>query len=203
MNINKNNYAAVTFGWNRTATLAIRRPLVCCPGNNMIRVALKTARRQGVTRARCTLGIRRYTRHAILLRFIGVLALLSTLLDPTPSYAGSPWTHVQGRLIGEGFYGPTPIPGVVVTLYNQQFGRSGRAVSRQDGTFYFGSVPLGAYFVEVWFRNSPYPRTFRVFVNRMPFTNIGTFQLDMPMGVQSTQGAGAGRVYADWSQSGF
>jgi hypothetical protein len=27
--------------------------LVCCPGNNMIRVALKTARRQGATRARC------------------------------------------------------------------------------------------------------------------------------------------------------
>ena len=27
--------------------------LVCCPGNNMIRVALKTVRRQGATRARC------------------------------------------------------------------------------------------------------------------------------------------------------
>jgi hypothetical protein len=26
---------------------------VCCPGNNMIRIALKTARRQGATRARC------------------------------------------------------------------------------------------------------------------------------------------------------
>jgi hypothetical protein len=34
-------------------SLAGREWLVCCPENNMMRVALKTARRQGATRARC------------------------------------------------------------------------------------------------------------------------------------------------------
>ncbi len=91
----------------------------------------------------------------------------------------------------------------VVTLYNQQFGRSGGAVSRSDGTFYFGRVPLGAHVVEVWFRSNPYPQTFRVFVNSMPFANIGTFQLIGPRGVQRTQAPGPGSVYGDWSQGRF
>ena len=62
MNHKNGNYCGVAFGWNRATTLAIPGPL----------------------------GIRRYTRHAILLRFIGALALLSILLDPTQSYAQSP-----------------------------------------------------------------------------------------------------------------
>jgi hypothetical protein len=169
MNTNNNDCAAMTFGWNRATTLA--NPSV--------------------------LGMRFYSRRAILLRFVGVLALLSMLLGSTQSFAWSPSTQVQGRLIGQGFHGPMPVPGLIVTLYNRQLGRSGRAVSRPDGTFYFGSVPLGPYLVEVWFRNNPYPRTFRVFVNQMPFANIGTFQLGMP------QVAGGGGVYGPWSQSGF
>lgn len=175
MNLRNRNYGAVTSGWNRATTMAIPGPL----------------------------GIPRYTRRATLCQLIGALALLSILLDPTPSYAQSPWTQVRGRLIGNGYYGPTPIAGVVLTLYNKQLGRSARALSRPDGSFYFGNIPLGAYFVEVWFPNSPYPRAFKVIVNRMPVANIGTFQLDMPIGVQSTQGAGAGPGYGDWLQSGF
>ncbi len=53
----------------------------------------------------------------------------------------------------------------------------------------------GAYVVEVWFRNNPYPQTFRVFVNSMPFANIGTFQLIGSRGVQTTQTPGPGSVY--------
>jgi hypothetical protein len=37
----------------RQDAMNLPHDLVCCPGNNMIRVALKTARRQGATRARC------------------------------------------------------------------------------------------------------------------------------------------------------
>ena len=68
-----------------------------------------------------------YTRRATLLQLLGAFALLSILLDPTQSYAQSPWTQVRGRLIGNGYYGATPIAGVVLTLYNKQLGRSARA----------------------------------------------------------------------------
>jgi hypothetical protein len=175
MDLKNRNYGAVTRGGNRAPTLAIPEPP----------------------------DIVRYTRRAIRFQLVGALALVSILLDPTQSYAQSPWTQVRGRLIGNGYYGPTPIAGVVLTLYNRQLGRSARALSRPDGTFYFGNIPLGGYFVEVWLPNSPYPRTFKVIVDRMPVANIGTFQFDTPVGVQSTQGAGAGPRYGEWLQSGL
>jgi hypothetical protein len=175
MNVKNGNYGAMTRGWNQATTLAIPE----------------------------LVGIGRYTRRAMRLQVVGILALVSILFDPAQSYAQSPWTQVRGRLVGNGYYGPTPIAGVALTLYNRQLGRSARVLSRPDGTFYFGNIPLGGYFVEVWFPNSPYPRTLKVIVNQMPVANIGTFQLDRPIGVQGTQGVGAGPGYGDWSQCGF
>lgn len=55
-----------------------------------------------------------YKRHAIA-RVVGGLALLGIALGATQSYA-QPWTQVQGRLIGNGHYGPSPVGGVVLTL---------------------------------------------------------------------------------------
>jgi hypothetical protein len=115
-----------------------------------------------------------HNRRAIA-RVVGVLALLGILVGATPSYA-QPWTQVQGRLIGNAYYGPSPVGGVVLTLFNWHIGLSTRSVSRPDGTFYFGNIPFGWYNVEVRFPNNPYPRTFRVAVNQMPVSNIGTIQ---------------------------
>jgi hypothetical protein len=141
-------------------------------------------------------------KRRIVARVVGVLALLGILLSATQSYA-QPWTQVQGRLIGNGHYGLSPAGGVVLTLFNSQVGRSTRSVSRPDGTFYFRNIPLGWYIVEVWFPNNPYPRTLRVAVNQMPISNIGTIQLDMPIGMQSPQGIGGIPGYGGWAQTGY
>ena len=141
-------------------------------------------------------------KRRIVARVVGVLALLCILLGATQSYA-QPWTQVQGRLIGNGHYGLSPAGGVVLTLFNSQVGRSTRSVSRPDGTFHFRNIPLGWYIVEVWFPNNPYPRTLRVAVNQMPVSNIGTIQLDMPIGMQSPQGIGGIPGYGGWAQTGY
>ena len=78
----------------------------------------------------------------------------------------------------------------MLTLFNSQVGRSTRSVSRPDGYFHFRKIPLGWSIVEVWFPNNPYPRTLRVAVNQIAVSNIGTIQLDMPIGMQSPQGIG-------------
>jgi hypothetical protein len=145
-----------------------------------------------------TLGIQRRT----IVQLFAALALLSILFGATQSYA-QPWTQVQGRLIGNGYYGPSPVGGVVLTLFNSQVGRTTRSVSRPDGTFYFRNIPFGWYNVEVWFPNSPYPLTFRVLVNQMPVSYVGTFQLDMPVGVQRPRGAGVRPGYGGWLRSGL
>jgi hypothetical protein len=64
-------------------------------------------------------------------------------------------------------------------------------------------VPLGWYNVEVWFPNNPYPRTFKVVVNQMPVSNVGTIRLNMPMGMQSPQGVGGIPGQRGWVQTGF
>jgi hypothetical protein len=167
MNVRNRNHWAETFGFKAATTLGISG----------------------------TPGIHSHKRRPIA-RLVGVLAVLSILISSTESYAGA-WTQVQGRLIGNGYFGPSPIGGVVLTLYNPQLGRSTRVVSRQDGTFYFGNIPLGQYVVEVWFPNNRYPRTFRADVYRMPVCYIGTFQVDMPISMQNPQGPGG------WMQTGF
>jgi hypothetical protein len=173
MNLINTNYRAVSFGWKRETTLAIPETL-CIHG----------CKRRGIARV------------------VGVLTLLGILVGATQSYA-QPWTQVQGRLIGNGYYGPSPVGGVVLTLFNWQVGRSTRSLSRPDGTFYFRNIPLGWYNVEVWFPNNPYPRAFRVAVNQMPVSNIGTIQLDMPTGMQSPQGIGGTPGYGGWVQTGY
>jgi hypothetical protein len=97
--------------------------------------------------------------------------------QPRQSYASAARTGVYGRLVGNGYYGPTSVPGVMVTLYNPRLGRCARAISRPDGTFYFGNIPLGAYFVEVWYPNTAWPHRFQILVNRLPVVNVGTLQV--------------------------
>ena len=149
-----------------------------------------------------TFGFHRHRRRVIG-PLLAALALLSIPFGATQSYA-QPWTRVQGRLIGNGYYGPSPVGGVVLTLFNPQVGRTTQSISRPDGTFYFKNVPFGWYNIEVWSPNSPYPLTFRVVVNQIPVSYIGTFQLNMPIGLQSPQGAGASPGPGNsWLQSGL
>ncbi len=173
MNLINTNHTAVPFGRKQEATLAIPE----------------------------TFGIHGYERRAVA-RLVVVLILLSILVGATQSYA-QPWTQVQGRLIANGYYGPSPVGGVVLTLFNWQVGRSTQSVSRPDGNFYFRNVPLGWYTVEVWFPNNPYPRTFRAAVDRMPVSNIGTIQLDVPPGMRSPQRIGGIPGYSGWAQTGY
>jgi hypothetical protein len=91
----------------------------------------------------------------------------------------------------------------MLTLFNRQVGRSTRSISRPDGTFYFRNIPLGWYNVEVWFPNNPYPQTFKVVVNQMPVSNIGTIQLNMPMGMQGPQGVGGIPGQPGWVQTRY
>jgi hypothetical protein len=173
MNLINTSDRAVPFGWKQEATWAIPEPL----------------------------GINGYKRRAIA-RVVAVATLLVVLLGAAQSYAQS-WTQVQGRLIANSYYGPAPVGGVVLTLFNWQVGRSTQSVSRPDGTFYFRNVPLGWYTVEVWFANNPYPRIFKAAVNRMPVSHIGTIQLDMPPGIQSPQRIGGTPGHGGWAQNGY
>jgi hypothetical protein len=148
-----------------------------------------------------TLGAYGYKRRTTA-RIVGVFALLGILVAATQSNA-QPWTQVQGRLIGIGYYGPSPVGGVVLTLFNGQLGRSTQSVSRPDGTFSFRNIPLGWYNVELWFPNNPYPHTVRVAVNQMPVSNIGTIQLDMRTGPQGPRGIGGIPGRGGWVQAGY
>jgi hypothetical protein len=142
------------------------------------------------------------SRQRAIARVVAVLVLLGILVGATQSYAQA-WTQVQGQLIGNGYYGPTPVGGVMLTLFNWQVGRSKRSISRPDGTFYFRNVPLGWYNVEVWFPNNPYPQTFKVVVNQMPVSNVGMIQLNMPMDMPRPQGVGGIPGQPGWVQTGF
>ena len=154
--------------------------------------------RKGAT----TLSIDCNKRRAIS-QLLAILGLLTVLFGATPSYAQA-WTQVQGRLVGNGYYGASPVRGAALTLFNSQIGRTTRSISQSDGTFYFRNIPLGWYNVEVWFPHSPYPFTFRAIVNRIPVSNIGTFQLNIPVGgVQTPAAAGSGLGYDGWLQSGL
>lgn len=135
-------------------------------------------------------------------RIVGVFALLGILVAATQSDA-QPWTQVQGRLIGIGYYGPSPVGGVVLTLFNGQLGRSTQSVSRPNGTFYFRNIPLGWYNIELWFPNNPYPHTVRVAVDQMPVSDIGTIQLDMRTGLQGPRGIGGIPGRGGWVQAGY
>ena len=174
MNLRNKNYGAVTFGWNRATTRAIPGPL----------------------------GMPSYTRRATLLQLVGALALLGILLVPLNFMPSR-----LGRRYGQ--------------AYRQWILWTGadcwsRAHIVQQAAWTFSSGPVAAGwhfllwqytprrdFVEVWLPDRPYPRAFKVIVNRMPVANIGTLQLDTPIFVQSTQSAGAGPGYGDWLQSGF
>jgi hypothetical protein len=173
MSLINTNYRAAAFGLRQATTLPISETLSTCG----------------------------YKRRAIA-HIVGILALLGILFGTTESYA-QPWTHVQGRLIVNGYYGPSPVGGVVLTLFNPRVGRSTQSVSRPDGTFYFRNIPLGWYNVEVWFPNNPYPHILKVAVNQIPISNIGTIQLNMPTGMQSPQGIGGIPSQGGWVQTGY
>ena len=171
MNLINNNCKAVPFGWKRKIISAISE----------------------------TLGTYGYKRRA-LARIVGSFVLLGVLAGTTQAYS-QPWTQVQGRLIGIGYYGAAPAGGVVLTLFNGQIGRSTRSLSRPDGTFYFRNIPLGWYNVEVWLPNNPHPHTIRVVVNQMPLADLGTIQLDMRTGLQSPRGIGESPGQGGWVQT--
>ena len=75
---------------------------------------------------------------------------------------------VRGRLLrGQGV-----APGIAVTVWCQQFGRSQPTYSQADGIYYIANVPPGAYVLEVWARgNGQPPLTFNIQINE-PGTDI-------------------------------
>ena len=38
--------------------------------------------------------------------------------------------------------------------------------------YYFYNIPFGSYVLEIWLPNSPYPRTYQVLANQVPFSDI-------------------------------
>ena len=108
-------------------------------------------------------SMQRRARRMVLL-LVGVFACLSVVSTPTESVALSPvWTVGRGRLVGHGAYGPnTPVGGMRLTLYNNKFGRSSLVVSRPNGSFAFRNIPLGRYFVEIWFSEQTLPENIRI-----------------------------------------
>jgi hypothetical protein len=75
---------------------------------------------------------------------------------------------VRGRLLR----GPGTAPGIAVTVWNQQLGRSLPAYSQVDGMYYLTNIPPGIYVLEVWAGgNGQPPMTFNIQVND-PSTDI-------------------------------
>jgi hypothetical protein len=149
---------------------------------------------------KCSTQCRRRRR---VIKLFFSLILLSIVSGARQSYGQEPsyapaWTQVCGRIIGNGYYGPSPLGGVAVTLFNSRVGRTARSISRPDGIFYFRNVPLGWYNVEVWLPNNPYPTVLTRVVNRTPIADIGTLQFNLPVGVQGQGGAGLGSSYGSF-----
>lgn len=98
----------------------------------------------------------------ILQRFLlTLLMLLSTL--STVALAAT----VRGRLDRVNPNGVRyPAPGVAVTLFNRNSGRSTAAYAGADGLYYLYNVPAGSYYLEVWISRNPSapPKVFPVSV---------------------------------------
>jgi hypothetical protein len=62
-----------------------------------------------------------------------------------------------------------PVPGVAVTLYSQQMGRTSPSYTDASGMYYLNNVPPGVYYLEVWV--STQPLVYQIQVND-PLTGI-------------------------------
>jgi len=94
-------------------------------------------------------------------------AIIGLLLLAITSLASA--ATVRGQLVRVSPNGArAPVPGIAVTVYNQQLGRSAVARTDQSGMYYL-QVPQGSYTLEIWTSNPP--RTYSIQV-REPYTNI-------------------------------
>jgi hypothetical protein len=100
-------------------------------------------------------------RHIRVISFVLITAILGTCELALAAV-------VRGRLLrGQG-----SAPGIAVTVWSQQLGRSQPTYSQVDGMYYMPSVPAGFYTLEVWAGGGQQaPLTFNIQVNE-PGTDI-------------------------------
>jgi len=63
---------------------------------------------------------------------------------------------LRGRLVRIGPNGAQyPAPGITVTVFRQDIGRSVQSVTDANGMYYLNNIPAGSYWLEVWVSNPP------------------------------------------------
>ena len=93
---------------------------------------------------------------------LSLSATVFLLLTTATTYAAL----IRGRLTR----GPYPAPGIAVTVWNQQLGRSVASYSQGDGMYYLANIPPGLYVLEIWIRPGT-PMTLQIQVGE-PNTDI-------------------------------
>ncbi len=73
--------------------------------------------------------------------------------------------------------GQIPAPGIPVTVYRADIGRSGVAYSGADGMYYLFNIPPGPFVLEIWVHPNSPPMTFKIQVYNQPFTDIGPIRV--------------------------
>jgi hypothetical protein len=103
-----------------------------------------------------------------------LLLSLVVFIATASVYAGT----VRGRLDRRDAYGRVyPAAYVVVTLYNQQIGRSSPVYSGNDGMYYLYNVPPGPYLLEIWIYPNQEPLRYGIQVYDQPLTDIAPILL--------------------------
>jgi len=105
---------------------------------------------------------------AVLAKTVCVLVFVSLC---TGSVAAA---TIRGRLVHANGYAAA---GVMVTVVNQQAGRSAPAYAGPDGIYYLYNVPPGSYYLEVWITPGGKPLVYPIQVVN-PATDIA--QIGIP-----------------------
>jgi hypothetical protein len=96
----------------------------------------------------------------------GISVLLMLAVCPVSTQAAL----LRGRLVRIGPNGEQyPAPGITVTVFRQDIGRSAPSVTDAGGMYYQNNIPAGSYWLEVWVSNPP--RAYQVQVGE-PGTDI-------------------------------
>jgi hypothetical protein len=82
---------------------------------------------------------------------------------------------VRGRLFRVINGGSFRAPGIALTVFSPQMGRSSPAYSGPDGMYYLYNIPPGVYTLEVWVPNSP--MSYQIQVDGQAYTDIAPIRV--------------------------